>query len=48
MTQSKNDPINSTLQHGLGSISYFKISIFDPMSQKVQMEGSYNLCSYKV
>ena len=28
-------------------ISYFRISIFDPVSQTVQMEGSYHLLSYK-
>ena len=34
-------------QHGHGSISYFRISIFDPVSQAVQMEGSYDLLNYK-
>ena len=29
----------------LCSISYFRISIFDPLSQRVQMEGSYHLLS---
>ena len=43
MTQNKNDPINSILQHGRGSISHFRISIFVPVSQTVQMEGSYHL-----
>ena len=47
MTQNKSDFINSVLQHGRGSISYFRISIFDPVSQTVQMEGSYHLLSYK-
>ena len=47
MTQNKNDSINSILQHGRRSISYFRISIFDPVSQTVQMEGSYHLLSYK-
>ena len=47
MTQNKNDSINSILQHGRGSIFYFRISIFDPVSQAVQMEGSYHLLSYK-
>ena len=31
----------------LCSISYFRVSIFDPVSQTVQMEGSYHLLSYK-
>ena len=31
----------------LCNISYFRISIFDPVSQTVQMEGSYHLLSYK-
>ena len=47
MTQNKNDSINSILQHGHGSISYFRISIFDPVSQTVQMEGSYHFLNYK-
>ena len=53
MTQNKNDSINSILQHGsvvdknLCSISYFRISVFDLVSQTVQMEGSYHLLSYK-
>ena len=34
-------------QKWLCSISYFRISIFDPVSQTVQMEGSYHLLSYK-
>ena len=45
MTQNKNDSINSVLQHGrvvdnncCCGISCFKISIFDPVSQIVQME----------
>ena len=46
MTQNKNDSINSILQHGRVSISYFRISIFDPVFQTVQMEGSYHLLSY--
>ena len=29
------------------SISYFKVSIFYPVSQIVQMEGSYHLLSYR-
>ena len=47
MTQNKNDSLNSILEHGRGSISYFRISIFDLVSQTVQMEGSYHLLSYK-
>ena len=47
MIQNKNDSINSILQHGCGSIAYFRISIFDPVSQTVQMEGSFHLLSYK-
>ena len=46
MNQNKNDSIKSILQHGRGSISYFRISTFDPVSQTVQMEGSYHLPSY--
>ena len=42
MTQNTNDSINSCC-----IISYFKISIFDPVSQIVEMEGSYHLLSYK-
>ena len=34
MTQNKNDSINSIQQHGCGSISYFRIFIFDPVFQK--------------
>ena len=45
MTWNKNDSI--ILQHGSGSISYFRISIFDPLSQTLQIEGSYHLLSYK-
>ena len=41
MTQKKNYSINAIL---LCSISYFKISIFDPVSQ---LAGSYHLLSYK-
>ena len=47
MNQNKNVSINSILQHNRGSISNFKISIFDPVSQTVQMEVSYHLLSYK-
>ena len=53
MTQNKNDSINSILQHGrvddknCCGISYFRIFIFDPVSQTVQMEGSYHLLSFK-
>ena len=54
MTQNKNDPINLILQHGrvvdkklLCSISYFRISIFDPVSQTLQIEVSYHLLRYK-
>ena len=47
MTQYKNYLINSILQHGHDSISYFRISIFDPVSQTVQMEGTSHLLSYK-
>ena len=42
MTRNKNDSINSILQHGRGSIS-----ISDPVSQAVQMEGSCHVLSYK-
>ena len=45
ITQNRNDSINSILEHGRDSISYFRISIFDTRS--VQMEGSYRLLSYK-
>ena len=52
MTQNKNDSINSILQHGRVvdkncTISYFGITIFDPVSQRVQTKGSYHLLSYK-
>ena len=47
MTQNRNDSLSSILQHGRGSISYFRLSIFDPASQTVQVEGSYDLLSYK-
>ena len=47
MTQNKNDSINLILQHGRGSAAYFRISIFHPMSQAVQMGGSYQLLRYK-
>ena len=47
MTQNKNDSINSILQHARGSVSDFRISIFDPVYQTVQMKGSYHLLSYK-
>ena len=47
MNQNKNDLINSILQHGRASISYFKISIFDAVSKTVEMVGSYHLLSYK-
>ena len=47
MTRNKNDSIKSILQYGRGSISYFKISIFNPVSQTVKMEGRYHLLSYK-
>ena len=47
ITQNKNDSINSILQHGRGSVSYFRISISGPVSQTVQVEGSYHLLSYK-
>ena len=53
MTQNKNDSINSVLQHGQvvvrncwRSISEFRISIFDTVSQTVQIEGCYHLLSY--
>ena len=50
--QNKNDSINSILQHGCvvdknGTISYFGITIFDPVSQREQTKGSYHLLSYK-
>ena len=32
MTQNKNDSFKKILQHGRGNISYFRISIFDPVS----------------
>ena len=47
MNQNKNDSIKSILKHGRGSISYLRISIFDPVSQIVQMKDSYHLLSYK-
>ena len=47
ITQNNNFSINWILLHGRGSISYFRISIFDSVSQIVQTEGSYNLLSYK-
>ena len=47
MTHNKNDSINSILQYGCGSISYFSISIFDPVSQTVKIGGSCHLLSYK-
>ena len=47
MTQNKNDSMNSILRYGRSSISYIRISIFDPVSQTLQMEGSYHLLSYK-
>ena len=47
MTQNINNSINSILQHGRGSVSYLSISIFHPVSQTVQMEGSCHLLSYK-
>ena len=47
MTQNENDSINSILQLGCGSIAYLRISTFDPVSQTVQMEGSFHLLSYK-
>ena len=47
MTQNKHDSINSLLQHGRVVDNNFKISIFDPVPQIVQMEGSYHLLSYK-
>ena len=54
MTQNKSDlklKMNKSSawtycwQKLLCSISYFRISIFDPLSQTVQMEGSYHLLS---
>ena len=56
MTQNENDSINSILQHGRiveknycikFLCSIFKISMFDPMYQTGQMEGTYHLLSYK-
>ena len=47
ITQNKNDSINSILPHGHGSRSYFRIYIFGPVSQTMQIEGSYHLLSYK-
>ena len=47
MTQNKYESMSSILQHGCGSISYLRISIFDPVSQTVEMEGNYHLLSYK-
>ena len=41
LTQNKDDSMNSILQHSCGSISYFRVSIFDHVSQAVQMEGGY-------
>ena len=45
MTQNKNDSINSILQHGRGSICYFRVSIFDPVFHIVQIESNYHLLS---
>ena len=51
MTQNKNDSINSILQHGrvVGNNRCVVIptSIFDPVSQIAQMEGSHHLLSCK-
>ena len=47
MSQNKNDSITSILQDRRGTIFYFRISISDSVPQKVQMEGSYHLLSYK-
>ena len=54
MTQNKNNSINSILQHGRvvckNCCVVFPTSGFpytDPVSQRVQMEGSYHLLSYK-
>ena len=56
MTQNENDSINSILQHGrvvekncciVFLCSIFKISIFNPVYQTGQMEGTYHLLSYK-
>ena len=52
MTQNINVSINLILQHGrvveiiFRFISYFKISIFDPVCPIRQMEGSCHLLSY--
>ena len=48
MTQNKNDSINSILQHG--RVVKNNCCVVFPTSKVyflVQMEGSYNLCSYK-
>ena len=49
MTQNKNDSINSILQHGrvVANSCCVVFSIFDAVSQIVQMEGSYHLLSHK-
>ena len=54
ITCEEKDSINSVLQHGYVvdnncccNICYFTISIFDPVSQRVQMEGSYQVLIYK-
>ena len=47
MTQNKYESMSSILQHGCGSISYLRISIFDLVSQTVEMERNYHLLSYK-
>ena len=54
ITYDENDSINLVLQHGrvvdnscCVVFPSVKISIFDPVSQILQMEGSYHLLSYK-
>ena len=56
MTQNENDSINSILQHErvveksyciVFLCSIFKISIFNPVYQTGQMEGTYHLLSNK-
>ena len=45
--QTQYDSMVMLLAKLLCCISYFRISIFDPVFQTVQMEGSYHFLSYK-
>ena len=47
MTENINNSIDSILHHDCDSISYFSISIFDPMSATMQMKSTNHLLSYK-